>query len=309
MRDILRLGAYELAFSDGVPAHAAVDQAVRQARGLRGPQGPRLRPRRRGQRRDAAPRGRLRGTARRAGGGRGGHGRPAPLDAGLDRRAADRGRSARRTPSAVMRAAGRAGRVGRALEPAAAARGPGSRPSCREGWTRDPAIPEAYVVPRGLRARGLRRLGPGPGHRPEPRLAARGPRRRPRARRADPRPLRRAGGQDDPPRRPGPRGARITAVELHPARARGLRDLARRMGAVVDVVEGDALEVTARRASTRCSSTRPAPGSACCRRARTRAGAAARSRSSRSRACRPACWPARWSWCARAGGSSTRPAR
>src|SRR5690349_13941940 len=28
VRDILRLGAYELAFSDGVPDHAAVDQAV-----------------------------------------------------------------------------------------------------------------------------------------------------------------------------------------------------------------------------------------------------------------------------------------
>ena len=37
VRDILRLGAYELAFSDGVPPRAAVDQAVRQARALRGP--------------------------------------------------------------------------------------------------------------------------------------------------------------------------------------------------------------------------------------------------------------------------------
>ena len=36
VRDILRLGAYEVAFSDAIPDHAAVDQAVRQARGLRG---------------------------------------------------------------------------------------------------------------------------------------------------------------------------------------------------------------------------------------------------------------------------------
>ena len=34
--DVLRLGTYELLFSDAVPAHAAVDQAVRAARALRG---------------------------------------------------------------------------------------------------------------------------------------------------------------------------------------------------------------------------------------------------------------------------------
>jgi 16S rRNA (cytosine967-C5)-methyltransferase len=38
-------------------------------------------------------------------------------------------------------------------------------------------------------------------------------------------------------------GARITAVELRPARAQSLRVLARRMGAVIDVVEGDGLTV------------------------------------------------------------------
>jgi 16S rRNA (cytosine967-C5)-methyltransferase len=38
-------------------------------------------------------------------------------------------------------------------------------------------------------------------------------------------------------------GARITAVELRPQRAAALRALARRMGALVDVVEGDALTV------------------------------------------------------------------
>lgn len=36
VRDVLRLGAFELAYSDGVPASAAVDQAVRMARGLPG---------------------------------------------------------------------------------------------------------------------------------------------------------------------------------------------------------------------------------------------------------------------------------
>lgn len=36
VRDVLRVGAYELAYSDGVPASAAVDQAVRLARGLPG---------------------------------------------------------------------------------------------------------------------------------------------------------------------------------------------------------------------------------------------------------------------------------
>ena len=41
-------------------------------------------------------------------------------------------------------------------------------------------------------------------------------------------------------------GARITAVELRPARARQLRELARRMGAVIEVVEGDGREVALR---------------------------------------------------------------
>jgi 16S rRNA (cytosine967-C5)-methyltransferase len=36
VRDVMRIGAYELAYSDGVPASAAVDQAVRLARGLPG---------------------------------------------------------------------------------------------------------------------------------------------------------------------------------------------------------------------------------------------------------------------------------
>ena len=36
LRDVLRLGAYELAFTDGAPARAVVDEAVRQARALPG---------------------------------------------------------------------------------------------------------------------------------------------------------------------------------------------------------------------------------------------------------------------------------
>ena len=76
-------------------------------------------------------------------------------------------------------------------------------------------------------------------------------------------------------------GARITAVELRPARARALRELARRMGAVVEVVEGDAPRGAAR-GRLRRRAGRPALHRA--RRAvgaaRTPAGAAARSRSS-----------------------------
>jgi 16S rRNA (cytosine967-C5)-methyltransferase len=112
-----------------------------------------------------------------------------------------------------------------------------------EGWTRDPAVPEAYVLhgpfaleesrawERGLaigqsRASQLvaRVVAPGAGERILDLCAAPGAKTTHLAALAE-------------------GAARITAVELHPARARTLRALAARMGAEVDVVEGDAREV------------------------------------------------------------------
>ena len=63
VRDILRIGAYEIAFSDGVPDHAVVDQAVRQARALRGPKARVVGPGGRGQRGHAPHRQRRRRRA------------------------------------------------------------------------------------------------------------------------------------------------------------------------------------------------------------------------------------------------------
>jgi 16S rRNA (cytosine967-C5)-methyltransferase len=108
------------------------------------------------------------------------------------------------------------------------------------GWTRDEAIPEAYVLggpfaleesrawERGLaigqsRASQLvaHAVAPRPGERILDLCAAPGAKTTHLAALAEGR-------------------ARITAVELHPARAASLRALAARMGAEVEVVEGDA---------------------------------------------------------------------
>jgi 16S rRNA (cytosine967-C5)-methyltransferase len=111
------------------------------------------------------------------------------------------------------------------------------------GWSRDRLVPEAYVLSRPFAleesrawARGLamgqsrasqlvsRVVDPQPGERVLDLCAA------PGAKTTHMAALARG-------------GARITAVELRPARARALSALARRMGAVVEVVEGDAREV------------------------------------------------------------------
>jgi 16S rRNA (cytosine967-C5)-methyltransferase len=112
-----------------------------------------------------------------------------------------------------------------------------------EGWHRDPLTTEAYVLPGAFaledsqawshgRAMGQSRasqlvahvVDPQPGERVLDLCAA------PGAKATHLAALTRGGG-------------RITAVELRPARASALRELARRMGARIDVVVGDGLDV------------------------------------------------------------------
>ena len=241
VRDILRIGAYELAFSDGVPPRAAVDQAVRQARALRGPKA-------RASARASVVNAVLRRIADDG---------PQRL-AGLEAEGVEGAAVRLSMPDWIARrlvdSLGEADAVRvmeSAAEPAESAlrwnplRGPRAplEAELPPGWTRDALVPEAYVLSRPFAledsrawARGLamgqsrasqlvgRIVDPHPGERVLDLCAA------PGAKTTHLAALSRA-------------GARITAVELRPARARVLRELARRMGAVVEVVEGDAREV------------------------------------------------------------------
>ena len=242
VRDILRLGAYEIAFSDGVPARAAVDQAVRQARALRGSTA-------RASARAGVVNAVLRRIADEA---------PARL-AGLDAEGAEGGALRHSMPDwiaerlvASLGAEDAMLTMAAAGEPAESAlrwnplRGPragleSELPS--EGWRRDGLVPEAYVLsaPFALEdsrawARGLamgqsrasqlvaRIVDPRPGERVLDLCAAPGAKATHLAALAN-------------------GGARVTAVELRPARARQLRELAHRMGAVIEVIEGDGRDV------------------------------------------------------------------
>ena len=241
VRDILRIGTFEIAFSDGVPDHAAVDQAVRQARSLRGTKT-----------RSSARAGVVNAVMRRIAADAGtrlaelerGGAATAALQHSMPDWIADRLVDALGVEDAVavMRAA---------AEPAESAvrwnplRGPraGLEAELPPGWSIDPLLSEAYVVPgsfaledsrsweRGLvmgQSRASQLVGhvvdPRPGERILDLCAA------PGAKATHLAALTRG-------------GARITAVELRPARAQSLRLLARRMGAVIDVVEGDGLTV------------------------------------------------------------------
>jgi 16S rRNA (cytosine967-C5)-methyltransferase len=241
VRDILRLGAYELAFSDGVPPRAAVDQAVRQARALRGPKS-------RASARAGVVNAVLRRIADEA------PSRLAELEAGGAPAAGVRHSMPDWIARRLVDALGEADAVGvmeAATRPAESAirwnplRGPRATLEAElpAGWRRDAAAPEAYVLsaPFALEdsrawARGLamgqsrasqlvaHALDPRPGERVLDLCAA------PGAKTTHMAALARG-------------GARITAVELRPQRADALRALAKRMGAVVEVVEGDALTV------------------------------------------------------------------
>ncbi len=241
VRDILRIGAFEVAFSDGVPDHAAVDQAVRQARSLRGTTT-----------RSNARAGVVNAVMRRIAADA--DVRLAELQAGgaataalqhsmpdwiADRLVASLGAE---DAAGVMRAAAESAESAVRWNPL---RGPraGLEEELPAGWSTDPYVPEAYVVPgafaleesrsweRGLvmgQSRASQLVGhvvaPRPGERILDLCAA------PGAKATHLAALTRG-------------GARITAVELRPARAQALRALARRMGAVIEVVEGDGLSV------------------------------------------------------------------
>ncbi len=239
VRDILRIGAYEIAFSDGAPDHAVVDQAVRQARALRGPKA-----------RSSARAGVVNAVMRRIATDAGT--RLAQLEGGGATTAALRYSMPDWIAERLVHSLGAedAMRVMEAAdEPAESAvrwnplRGPraGLEAELPEGWHRDPVLAEAYVVPgsfaledsmswaRGL-AMGQSRASQLVAHAVDPQAGER---------------------VLDLCAAPGAKathmvalsrgGARVTAVELRPARAQSLRTLARRMGAPLEVVQGDAL--------------------------------------------------------------------
>ena len=265
----LRLGLYQVAFLDRIPAHAAVGETVAlvKADAPRGG-GPRQR--------GPAPRG-PRGAARSRAlperhAGRGG---AAPLPPRVDRRA-------------VVGGARRGGGAGAAWRPTTSPRRPPCAPtpsaSRREALAARlpvPARPADGPAPEGLVLDGAfdAFASPAVGGRAVHAAVARGdgggPAARPPAGGAGARPVRGARRQDDPPRGAdgGPRRDRGGGAARRPRRALG-RTVAR-MGA-------DRLSASAPRTpppstsptpTTGCSSTRPAPISARSPPARTRAGA------------------------------------
>jgi 16S rRNA (cytosine967-C5)-methyltransferase len=241
VRDILRIGAYELAFSDGVPPSAAVDQAVRLARSLPGP-------------------------ARRAGF------RAGLVNAVLRKLAPIAKEAVAALPDDTPAAAAIAHSVPDWIaERLFAALGPedaravlvaGNEPAesalrwnplqgAREdlerllppGTRRDPTIDEAYVLtaPFALEDSQIWREGRALGQSRASMLPARA---------VDPRPGERI---LDLCAAPGAKathlaalsgnGAEIVCVEAQPARAAALRALAERLGARLTVIEGDARDV------------------------------------------------------------------
>jgi len=240
VRDVLRLGAYELVWSDRVPAPAAVDQAVRLVRGVHGVD-----------RRRAARAGlvnavmrKLADTARERVDGLAedpdalalAHSMPDWIASGLVESLGEE------DAAGVMAAAN---------EPAESAlrwnplRGPREEvlAALTVPWHADPLIPEAIVLegPFGVEETPLWAEGRAMGQSRGSMLPARA---------LDPRPGERI---LDLCSAPGAKAthlaaisgneATIVCVELHPARARALRALGERMGARLEVIEGDAREV------------------------------------------------------------------
>ncbi len=237
VRDVLRLGAYELIASDGTPDRAAVDQAVHLARTLPGPRG--RAPARAGIVNAVLRRIATEGPARIAALGPGdaalANSFPDWIAAGLEQSlGAD-------DAAQVMAAANRAPESAIRWNPLR-----GERAALEAevpAWHGDPLLPEALVLdePFALEdsqafADGLamaqsrasmipaRALDPQPGERVLDLCAA------PGAKATHLQAL--AGG-----------GADLVAVELHASRADGLRALAERMGTPMTVITGDGREV------------------------------------------------------------------
>jgi 16S rRNA (cytosine967-C5)-methyltransferase len=240
VREVLRLGAFELLWSDRVPASAAVDQAVRLARAIPG-----------GGRRASARAGVVNAVMRRVADGRSGfleavsaptlppavrHSFP---DWIADALTAALGDEAEGVMDAANRPAESALRWN-------ALRGP--RRSVENalpvGWHGDPLLPEALVLegPFALEDSAIWASGRAMGQSRASMLPARV---------LDPRPGERI---LDLCAAPGAKathlaalarnGAEIVCVELHESRARALRALARRMGARIDVIVGDGRDVS-----------------------------------------------------------------
>ncbi len=238
VREVLRLGAYQLVFLDGVAVPAAVDQSVRQARGLRGSRA-----------RRSARAGLVNGVLRSLAG---------DADA-LARELADEPAGVRFSlPDWIVAGleaslgADAEGVMAALNEPAESAirwnplRGP--REQVEEAlpggaWRRDDLIPEAYVLEAPFaiedsmiwqegramaqsRASMLpaRILAPEPGERILDLCAAPGAKTTHLAALSEGR-------------------AEIVAVELHASRAAALERVAERMGARVEVVVGDGRQV------------------------------------------------------------------
>jgi 16S rRNA (cytosine967-C5)-methyltransferase len=240
VRDVLRLGTYELLFSDGVPDHAAVDQAVRLARTIPG-----------GRARRSARSGLVNAVLRRVADG--GRGLLAELDPGDPAEAAVLHSMPDWIAGRLWSAFGAEADAIMAAQnlPAESAlrwnplRGPRASLEAElpDGTRRDALVPEAYVLDRAFaledsaawargRAMGQSRasmlvahaLAPRPGERVLDLCAA------PGAKATHVAALTR-------------NRARVTAVELHASRGQALERLARRLGARVEVVVGDGREI------------------------------------------------------------------
>ena len=222
VRNVLRLGAYELAFSDGTPPRAAVDQAVRAARGLGG-----------GPRRAAARAGVVNAVLRRLADESAARLRAleaeGPVSAALlhsmpdwiaDRLAASLGAE---DAAIVMAAANRPAESALRWNPLRGPRATLER-ELPPGWRTDPLVAEAYVLegPFALEASEAWARGRAMAQSRASMLPAHAVAPRPGERILD---LCAApGAKATHLAALTANGARITSVELRPARAQALRD-------------------------------------------------------------------------------------